>query len=153
MRKYIHYGSNKFDVDKFSDIKNSTCFCKPKGGLWASPIDTDRGWKDWCESENFRECNNDNSFLFTLKDNANVFVINSVEDCRLLPQLPNFNGSFVTDFRKTYPSLLPDFEKMVEDEYDAIEYNMSKDFGLYWILYGWDCDSILVLNKDAICVL
>lgn len=42
-----------------------------------------------------------------------------------------------------------DFEKLKED-YDAIEVLISKDSRLYWSLYSWDCDSLLVLNKDII---
>jgi len=42
-----------------------------------------------------------------------------------------------------------DFEK-IKESYDAIELLISKDQRLYYKLYGWDCDCILVLNKDAI---
>ena len=34
--------------------------------------------------------------------------------------------------------------------YDAILVNISNDHNLYWALYGWDCDSLLVLNKDVV---
>ena len=39
--RYIHYGCTSFDKLKFQEIK---------GGLWASPIDAEYGWKDWCEA-------------------------------------------------------------------------------------------------------
>ena len=42
-----------------------------------------------------------------------------------------------------------DFEKLSK-EYDAIEVFISKDEQLYWDLYGWDCDSILIMNSDII---
>ena len=43
-------------------------------------------------------------------------------------------------------------------EYDGIEVLMSEEDnldlaigeGLYWELYGWDCDSLLVFNKDIV---
>lgn len=47
----------------------------------------------------------------------------------------------------------PDFEKMKNDGVDAIELHLSEDKsenyfeGLYYTLYGWDCDCILILNK------
>lgn len=52
--------------------------------------------------------------------------------------------------------LFPDFEKIKDMGIDAIQYNLSNDTtkdyfqGLYYSLYGWDCDSILILNKDCI---
>ncbi|MFR3519297.1 MAG: hypothetical protein ACLTT4_12785 [Coprobacillus cateniformis] len=42
-----------------------------------------------------------------------------------------------------------DFEEL-KRQYDAIEVNISNDYGLYWKLYGWDCDSILVMNSDVV---
>ena len=41
-------------------------------------------------------------------------------------------------------------------EYDAIELHLSEEVvddyleSLYFKLYGWDCDSILIMNKDII---
>ena len=42
-----------------------------------------------------------------------------------------------------------DFEAIAL-KYDAIEVNISNDWKLYDALYGWDCDSILVMNKKII---
>ena len=44
----------------------------------------------------------------------------------------------------------PDFEKLVSDGVDAIEFFISDDNKLYWDLYGWDCDSILIMNPNII---
>lgn len=52
------------------------------------------------------------------------------------------------------------FEELAK-EYDGIEVLMSEEDnldlaigeGLYWELYGWDCDSLLVFNKDIVEVL
>ena len=48
----------------------------------------------------------------------------------------------------------PDFEKIMAMGYDVIDYRLSDDISgigkLYWCLYGWDCDSILVLNPNVI---
>jgi hypothetical protein len=60
-RQLIHYGSTNYNHEKVGAIVNEN-WVKPKGGLWASPIDSKWGWKDWCESEKFRECNEDNYF-------------------------------------------------------------------------------------------
>ena len=53
MIKYVHYGSNRFDINIFRKIVNRPLYSKPLGGLWASRVDSKRGWKDWCESEKF----------------------------------------------------------------------------------------------------
>ena len=45
--------------------------------------------------------------------------------------------------------VLLDFEKLAET-YDAVEVNISSDFNLYYQLYGWDCDSIVIMNPDII---
>ena len=111
--RYIHYGCTSFDRSKFQEIKNEPCFCKPKGGLWASPANAEYGWKDWCES---------------------------VQDVKAMPQV----NTGITTF------YIPDFEKMLADGWDAIELHLSECGELYWALYGWDCDCILVLNPDIV---
>ena len=43
-----------------------------------------------------------------------------------------------------------DFELMIKNGIDVIEFNLSNDEDLYFALYGWDCDCILVLNPEVI---
>ena len=45
--------------------------------------------------------------------------------------------------------ILLDFEKLAET-YDAVEVSISSDFDLYYKLYGWDCDSIVIMNPDVV---
>lgn len=140
-RVYIHYGHKKFDKEMFRPIRNERFWIKPIGGLWASPVDAKFGWKDWNEREQFRECNEDNCFRFTMPD-ANIFVIDSVEKMKNLPEAPTMLRSLYTI----------DFEECVKMGYDAIELVLSADRQLYWDLYGWDCDSVIVMNPDKIKV-
>ena len=145
-KKYIHYGHKKFDSNLFCPIKNRRCFTKPHGGLWASPVAAKFGWKNWNDGEHFCECREENSFIFTLRENAQVITIRSVEEAKRLPQ--NHDPEFDFDLWVT-----PDFEKLVESGYDAIELVLSADWELYLALYGWDCDSILILNPEVVvCV-
>lgn len=137
---YIHYGHDRFVPDQFRVPENRVYFTKPKGGLWASPIDAKYGWKDWCESEEFRECSDQNSFQFTLSDDSIVFNIHNVLDLNALPQQKH----------EKHLAYDIDFEAMIQSGFDAIELHLSEDPELYWELYGWDCDSILILNKDVI---
>lgn len=139
---YIHYGDDRFIPEKFKTVENRPYFTKPYGGLWASPVDAKYGWKDWCAETDFAECKAENSFTFTLCDSANVIHIKSVADLQILPQQNN-------ERRLAFDYCL-DFEEMLRKGIDAVELHLSEDKELYFELYGWDCDSILVLNKEVI---
>lgn len=145
MSTYIHYGHNSFDVNKFIAPQNRRFFNKPIGGLWASKTDTKYGWKQWCEQEDFCKCSEDNSFLFTIFDSANILYINCVDDVKKLPD-QKIDISLTTI--KTV-----DFEQLIANGIDAIEFNISNDWDLYMALYGWDCDSTLILNPDVITII
>ena len=137
---YIHYGHKSFDNELFDEIKNECAWVKPIGGLWASNINAKYGWRDWCEEQRFRECSIDNSFKFKLKEDSRILKIDNSD---ILKKLPIVNAPFRTSWINL------DFEK-IKEEYDAIEVLISEDRRLYWDLYGWDCDSLLVLNKEVI---
>lgn len=87
MNNYIHYGSSAFDPELFCPIKNEDiAFLKPtwSSGLWASPLRED-GSSDWYHF--IQDCpdllshkNMKESFIFTLKDDTNVFTIDKPED-------------------------------------------------------------------------
>lgn len=142
MRRFIHYGHKEFNPELFNNVTNQMAHPKPNGGLWASDVKAKYGWKDWCKDENFCDCHTDNSFVFSLTTNARVLTINNVED---LENLPVFDNKIFTT--SLWCSL--DFEQISKD-YDVVEVNISNDSGLYWKLYGWDCDSIVVMNPDVI---
>ena len=59
-KTYIHYGHKHFVSNDFVEIKNNM-WNKPIGGLWASDINAEYGWKNWCKDEEFCECNEENS--------------------------------------------------------------------------------------------
>ena len=144
--EYIHYGHKNFDIEKFDAIKNYEYFSKPQGGLWASRINAEYGWKDWCKGENFTACEQNNSFKFTLSADANILEIHKSEDLEGLPKLQS----------KQMPVLASrhlDFEQLVRDGYDGVELFLSDDQRLYWDLYGWDCDSIVIFNPNCIITL
>ena len=137
---YIHYGSKHFDKNLFEEIKNIP-FVKPEGGLWASSIKAKYGWKEWIQDNNYMldKYRDDNFFLFKLKEGSRVLTIKSKKELKKLPthNVPTFNSNLFNWL---------DFEKIAK-RYDAIEVFIDK---LYWELYGWDCDSILILNKEII---
>ena len=145
---YIHYGATKFDPLLGFPIKNEYCWVKPKGGPWASRKNASFGWKDWCAREEFRECTEDCSFEFVIKDENRIATISTLQQLRRLPRIEN---------SRLASSYLIDFEKCLRLGIDAIELCWyGEEFAnvasgdLYFELYGWDCDSIVVLNPDVI---
>lgn len=156
--KYIHYGSSAFDTLKWEPIKNAPLersFTKPAGGLWASPVGARFGWANWCRRENDYLDGLKESFEFELSKNARVLKITSDEMVKALPLTlddPTVNTLFQR-FSKFSPSVafLPiDFEQLSR-EYDVITFQASEFWNPNGILPGWDCDCILVMNKDVIC--
>lgn len=139
MDEYIHYGHKEFCQKLFNNVRNIPIFPKPDGGFWASKVNAKYGWKDWCENNDFRECSDNNCYRFYISEDANILTINSIDD---LEPLPKQKTDFVL--------ILLDFEKMLSSGIDAIELNISSDPRLYMALYGWDCDSILIMNPDVI---
>lgn len=137
--EYIHYGDNYFSEEWFQPISNRGWGYKPLGGLWASPVDTEYGWREWVKDNDF-PCKLERWFKFTLKENARVLKITNTSQLDELPQFENI----YSDIGKCI-----DFEKLSLD-YDAMIVLISTDHRLYYDLYGWDVDSILVMNSDVI---
>lgn len=139
---YIHYGDNQFRTPE--PIRNKPKFTKPYGGVWASRTEGDNTWRCWCETEEFRLEALGTWFLFKLKPGARVLELSSKDQLATLPQ----QGVGIGIFDDSIYWL--DFEKLAE-EYDAVEVTNIDE--LYWPLYGWDCNSILIMNPDIVEVL
>ncbi len=145
----IHYGHKKYYPNKVRPIKNRN-WVKPHGGQWTSPTNSKWGWKDWCTSEEFRDCDNKNSFKLKFYDWSKIIIIDSYED---LKNLPLINYSLGENFKKRYP----DFE-LLSKTYDGIwltekgqnETHMSSFmFNSGLDLYGWDCECVFVMNSKC----
>ena len=146
MKTYIHYGSKQFDKERFIPIQNCYPRNKPIGGLWASEVGAPISWFNWCERNGFHVERNteDNCFRFQIAKTAKILTLSCEDDVKELPQL----GA------KDVCGHKPDFEAIIAMGYDAIDYRLSDDTSicgdLYYALYGWDCDSIVILNKDIV---
>ena len=81
-------------------------------------------------------------FTFRLKPKSKILLIDDAIQLKYLPQVKDdlLIGDVFT---------ILDFEKLAE-EYDAILVLISRDYNLYDKLYGWDVDSILVMNPNCI---
>lgn len=155
MTTYIHYGSSKFH--SFFPVKNQTMNTKPIGGLWASPIDSCKGWREWCERTQFQYANLDEYFKFHLTDGAKILHIQCATQLDHLPHQHLNDGVCGIEIQSIYTML--DFEAL-QKEYDGIELHLSEEIfpddvnwnykSLYYRLYGWNCDSLLVFNDKVI---
>ena len=138
---YIHYGSNHFEKEKFQQIENDigSPINKPKGGLWACKLKGSHTseWHDWCLSENFRLNKLKTSFIFELDSDANVFEITCDNDIMRLYEFNVINQGNI------------DWVKLRNLGYDAVYVELFSD-NCFDIFYGWDCDSLLVLNPDCV---
>lgn len=134
--KFIHYGSSKFDPELFGEIHNLDHRNKPEGGLWACSLESN-DWYNWCHSERMFEDCLEESFTFEFKHGTRFLMLDNKIGISKLPQThePDWLGYY------------PDFEKLKED-YDVIIYKNNHE--TYNALYGWDLDSLLVLNKEVI---
>ena len=157
---FVSYGLSEYDPDLFNVIKNNKYNIKPSGGLWTSPKESKYGWIDFCRDENYYKSGGFRTgFEFQLKPNSKVYIIDTFFDLIQIPYKikdPLYSGI-------SYHQNFIDYEKMAE-EYDAIwltdngerdtrlpEMNGLFDFdGCVINLYGWDCESLLILKKDCI---
>ena len=135
-----HYGASAYLPEKVLPLKNDS-WVKPKeGGLWTSPVDSEWGWKDWNESEQFRDCDERNSFTVKLNEDAKFFVIDSLEDLKNAPLIDGYSKKVM------------DFEYIAK-KYDAIwltEKGQNETHLNYQIdLYGWDCETVLIINPNC----
>lgn len=150
--EFIHYGSDRFDPLCFTKIQNRelSVINKPHGGLWASPVTSKFGWIDWCKSEGyFIKDDQTKSFTFKLREDAKVLIIDSKTDISNIPTLSvGFDWAMSENI---------DFEQLSK-QYDAIfltEEALSLDICSCFTpkqinFYGWDCESLLVLNQSCI---
>ena len=158
-KKYRHYNSKgcdykKFRPEKFVPIDSCTFWTKPRPGtgFWASPVDADYGWNDWCKDNMPEWIEGAEYFDFELQPDVNVLCLYTRDD---LTGLMIDHPEWVVDSMGTAQEILMgdnsmvylDFKRMLEDGVDAVEIIIDE---LYFPLYGWDCDSILIMNPDVV---
>lgn len=142
MKQYIHYGHSKYQPE-LVNLSSHTVYSKPSKGVWASPVDSDWGWKDWCKAEAWSPSGFDwsKSFTFKLTECANILEIYQEED--IYPYIIEDDSSIFgrIDFDRLY------------SEFDGIELFLSENCQLRdGFFYTWDCDSIVIWNPNVIKV-
>lgn len=172
---YEHYNSFcDYDENRSYPIKNWPEKNKPLGGLWGSRVGASYGWA-YISNEAAREAKNLSDeqkkeimeytgrpieetrkptsectrFEFVLKPWANNYIVTTIEDYQKLPKMI-VDGKEVVDYEKCLADGIDAVELCaIGDEYDDLstqeEFNkLDEVFAVHW-----DCDSIVVLNKDA----
>lgn len=162
---YIHYGNDHYEK-RDVDLSIKDFVKKPKrAALWGSPEEAEFSWKDWSECEQWNLSALEKSFRFKLKGGSKILFIRSEKDIDELDEILKTNTSSI---EKYYSRLTPissvimsllgsitpekyntiDFAKLQENGIDAVE--IEYNGYTHDAFYGWDCDSICVLNPDAI---
>jgi hypothetical protein len=162
---YVHYGNDHFEKREV-DLSIKGFVTKPlKAAIWGSPENAEFSWRDWSEGEHWNLGALEKSFRFKLKGDSKILFIRSKKDIDELDESLKTNTSAIekhysglTSVSSLIMSMLGsitpekyntiDFAKLRENGIDAveIEYNgYTRD-----AFYGWDCDSICVLNPDAV---
>ena len=150
-RPYVfrHYGSLYFSKAKFKKVKNDGI--KPIGGFWASPVGNQYcTWEDFCRVEmpDWLKCP---SCFIRLKDHSKILYIDSIKQFEYLKKNYSYKNKRNRLFSdKFFLSHVIDYEKMVRDGFDAVYFGISAYPELYYILYGFDVDSLIVLNPDCV---
>lgn len=140
--KVIHYSKDPEFKVKPIEIKNGQLPIKPYGGVWASPAESKFGWKDWCETEHFGNIGAQHKVTLEV-DTQNFITIDKVSD---LDKLPWYKmGGFMEAV---------DFEELKRKGIDGIyltdegQWRTRLTFPRH--LYGWDCESVLIMNERCI---
>ena len=138
--RLIHYGATQYDPKKFLPISDLPLHNKPKGGLWTSPVDSKYGWWNWCEDESF----GDTTKSFEVDFKGTFFVIDSVDDMNKLPWIELKGFSFVSFQALCANCFTYDAIHLTEKGQNETRLTYPRS------LYGWDCETVLVMNPDSI---
>jgi|GEM_PF-2510319 len=134
-----HYGARQYDPSKFKPITDDH-LVKPRGGFWASPVGCNYGWREWCDAESF----GDLSTHFDIEFEGVALVIDSLEDARdQLPWvelMPNWS----------FPLFQPLEMSGIDAVYLTERGQQETRFARPHSLYGWDCESVLVMNPKSL---
>lgn len=193
-KRYITYlpKDEEFDPELFHITLSSSTMFKPRSAWWGSPEDSEWGWKEWCENEDFGEYDFDKPIKWHLKEDSKVFEIHMKEVTNFSTDNPIFqylgvriHDKDITDIQEkirlikiksngfdiscTKEKMIEvwkeaatleirlDFVKMHEDGISAVELFQDENYIGHMFLNelelhfnSWDCESIVVLNRDAI---
>lgn len=158
--QWLHIGTHIIDKEQFKPIKNIPLFPKPDGGIWASPLQLNEtyrsDWHQFCMGV-WGKTMNQKGVVFSFKRNSRFYVIDTHKDLIGLTEKTGIATDALTEQLSVFMKRSHvDFEKATK-LYDVIyltqqgQYETRTPFqNREYNLYGWDCESCLILNPDVI---
>ena len=172
---YEHYNYfHDYDENRSYPFINWSERNKLLGGLWGCRVGASCGWvyitneaiekmktlsaEEKAEIESrlgermeliWKPLDDCTKFNFILKPWANNYIVTTFEDYKKLPKM-EFEGTEVVDYVQCLRDGIDAIELCaIGDEYEDL--STQEDFDKLDEVFGvhWDCDSIVVLNKDA----
>ncbi len=151
--EFFHEGTDEIDFNRIAPIDDKPSY-KPIGGFWFTEHREGElsSWQDWRSSEGFREypmsADDIHGSVFSLKEDANILVINSKEDVDSL--IHNFGTTDM--FRDT----VIDWQA-VSEQYDGVYITEDVSWeshidisGPVGIFNTWDVESGVLFSSDPI---
>lgn len=138
----------RLDLSAVKPVRNADLWNKPAGGFWLS---VNEGWEAWCEAEE-PEWAEGPRFKATLSKNARILEIRGKADLQGLPINPAMADANNWDLSLGHwGEVYLDFETLAK-EYDGVAVMVQSGNWdeLYYLMYGWDCDSLVVFNPEVI---
>lgn len=155
---------NEYDPKRSYPISNWPEKNKPNGGLWGSRVGSSSGWENYMKQadEELLKIHpypegfvppEFTKFYFKLKDNANLYIVENLEDFKKLPKSIDETGKEYIDYVKCLKQGIDAVELCsIGDEFEEYLKSMSdEDLDKFdeEFCSHWQCDSIVVLNPDA----
>jgi len=152
----VHYTNNKDWRLHQVRIRNRD-HLKPDGGIWACPVDASFGWREWCKEKGHTDQWGKPFPIYLEVCMERAIVVERREDLEKLVWVPMFGDASYLSWLKR-----PDWVEMkrlgVDVVYVTEKGEQATRFGRFsergtlpgQDLYGWDCDSILILRERAV---
>lgn len=156
LREGVLFDPSKIVIDLNNEHKGF--LFKPDEGFWGSPVDAEYGWKEWCENEEFGNYDFNKPVYWTLTSGKILQVnwdeVENKETSNLTKYIKPIyvNPVMIGDYC-SYSIL--DWDEMLKDDIVAVQlmdgyighcfkYDLEERFN------GWDCESIVVLDKSRL---
>lgn len=152
--RLIHYGdlSKGLRPIQIKELGVDTVLpCKPAGALWTSPWGSEYGWAEYCRADGLtRQTDDGHGWILELVKTARVYKIHTHKDLTAL--IKDIGG------KSLWPNgqvRYPDWPRVAQ-VYDAVwlteKGQWATRLSYPYDLYGWDCESVAVLNHEVVSV-
>lgn len=147
---FISYGTDKYDPSRIKpievDSKWGRVHNKPHGGLWASPVDSSFSWGDFCNREAFNLKSLNKHFIFKLKPESKICIIDNIDDLVKYSSFDNYLGMHTLYIKKIvslFDGLYVSDNAVVELRHIDLKLRLNS-------LDSWDIESICIWNPDIV---